>query len=152
MTKWDREPSAGELRAPRPVDEQPTRHTRRRNTKLWCRGKVGVEHHLAVRVKREVASRRAQPHKYGRDDYRYLDRHARWCGWSWWLWRLYADNGGWYYWCAHDRFCTRCGKIFPLEATACPEFDQHPRPRISARQAEINHHLAVVAARSRSKR
>jgi hypothetical protein len=111
-----------------------------------------VEHHLAVRLKREVASRRAQPHKYGRDDYRYLDRHARWCGWSWWLWRLYADNGGWYYWCAHERFCTRCGKIFPLEATACPEFDQHPRPRISARQAEINHHLAVVAARSRSKR
>jgi hypothetical protein len=131
--KWNiyTEPSAGELRAPRPADEAPVRHTRRRSTKLWCRGKVGVEHAFGIRLKRAVVSREQQPHKYGRGRYRYLDGYH--CGWSWWLWRLYDD---WSYSCGHERFCTGCGKIFTLEPTGCPEYDQHPKPTISAQEAE----------------
>ena len=134
MAKWDTEPTPSELRAPRPADEHPVRHTRRRPTRHWCQGKVGVEHTLDIRVQRGVASQRTQPHKFGREDYRPLGRGGMSCGWTWWLWRLYG--GDWHYNCVHERYCTTCGKIYPLERTACPEYDQHPKPTTSAREVE----------------
>jgi hypothetical protein len=131
VSDWYSEPTIGELRAPRPADEHPVRHTRRRNTKKWCGGKEGVKHTLEIRVKRGVASRRAQPHKDGRDRYVGLARQE--CGWSCWAWRLYGD---WNYWCAHEWHCTRCKKIFPIQREECPEFAQHPKPTTSAEETE----------------
>lgn len=147
MGKWDTEPSASDLRAPRQADEAPARHTRRRSTKLWCRGKVGVEHIFEVRLTRSVAGRLWQPHKYGRDRYQYLNGCH--CEWSWWLWRLYDD---WKYRCAHERYCTSCGKIFPLEPKDCPEYDSHPKPMISAREAEDQYRRQRLVERASRQR
>jgi hypothetical protein len=146
MANWDYpcEPAVSELRAPTLIDENPTRHQRRKQTKRWCRGKVGVEHTLEIRLKRAVASRAQQPHKYGRDYYEQLDGYH--CGWSWWLWRIYDD---WRYSCGHEWYCTRpaCGKIFPLEPAECPEYQRHPKPMISPQEAEDNYQQRRLAER-----
>lgn len=135
MADWEsRELLTSQLRAPRADDELPQPHRRRRNTKQWCRGKVGEKHQLGVRVKRNIASWR-YPHD-GESRARPGRGH---CGWSWWAWRLYDD---WYYSCGHEKYCTKCGKIFPIEGE-CPEYDQHPKPDISPQQAEEQHHALL---------
>lgn len=143
MTKWDfGDPAPTDLRAPRPDDELPPPHRRRRSTRWWCRGKVGVEHQLEIRVMRYVASQRcADP------------PDPLWCcGWAWWFWRRrHQVDDGWTYRCVHERFCTNCGKIYPLPKLECPEFDQHPRPAITAWEAEARAREARLARR-RSKR
>jgi hypothetical protein len=150
VATWDyNDPSTSELRAYRPADEVPPPHRRHVPTSKWCKGKTGREHDLKIRLKRSVASRLGQLHKYGRDDYRPLDEHARSCRWSWWAWRYYGD---WHYFCRHERYCTNCGKIkggkiFKLKPEDCPEFSQHPKPTISARQAAIDHEAAQRTAR-----
>jgi hypothetical protein len=137
------DPPPTQLRAPKLGDEYPVRHTRRRSTKRWCGGKVGVEHDLKIRVKREVASQRTQPHKHGRGNYQ-PHSGIKSCGWSCWAWRLYDD---WNYWCGHEWHCTKCHKIFPLEPAECPEYGQHPKPTISAEEAAERYHRVRLAAR-----
>lgn len=131
MAHWDSEPTTSELRAPRPEDCQPVRHRRRKNTKQWCRGKVGVEHKRAIRLRRSVNSWLAPHQVTGRDAY--WPHNGDTCGWSWWLWRLYDD---WSYRCGHESYCTNCGKIFDLPRVDCPDYANHPKPTIDAREAE----------------
>ena len=96
-------PSATELRAPRLDDEQPVRHHRRRSTRKWCRGKVGVEHQPTIRLNRYVESlQRYQPGARSVPQWRPV------CGWLDWSWR---------YFCRHERYCTRCGKILAPSKT-----------------------------------
>lgn len=139
MAYWYDEPSTSELRAPRAEDEQPVRHRRRRNTKQWCRGKVGVEHQMAIRLRRSrLVSRYSGPREG------YWPQNGDSCGWSWWLWRLYDD---WHYRCNHERYCTACGKIFDLETVACPDYPRHPKPTISAERVERDHWEKRTATR-----
>jgi hypothetical protein len=82
-------PRRDEVRA---TDPPPSgRHRSRKNRRRWCRGKVGVDHVLDVRVSRLAVYRTER-------------------GWptptcyraEWWptRWR-----------CQHERYCVSCGKI-----------------------------------------
>lgn len=117
----DDEPSVSELRAPRPDDEQPVRHHRRRSTKKWCRGKTGVEHQPAIRLNSYVESLQQYPrHQPGARSSVPPWRPV--CGWLDldWSWRAFGD---WRYLCRHERYCTSCGKILArLDNTECPNY------------------------------
>jgi hypothetical protein len=119
VSGWNDEPSAGELRAPRISDEQPVRHTRRRSTKQWCKGKVGVAHVPEIKLDRYTESLQLYPRQDGSE--------SRWrrCGWRNWGWRRGED---WHYHCRHQRRCANCGKILTprLLDQECPNYA--PRP------------------------
>lgn len=61
MSDWTNEPSVSDLRAPRVTDEQPVRHTRRRSTRHWCCGKIGVEHVGETKLNRYAESLQLYP-------------------------------------------------------------------------------------------
>ena len=86
MSDWDDESRLDERRAS--ASEVP-RHRSRKNTRRWCRGKIGVDHVLDVRLDRygEMLWRRDKAPCY----------RPSWRPASWW--------------CNHERYCTRCGKI-----------------------------------------
>lgn len=72
----------------------------RKDTKRWCRGKVGTEHEPRV-------------------EYRSQYGHA--CGWMWWYRGGVKDSGYWS--CHHSEVCQRCGKVLRhLKAEECPVF------------------------------
>lgn len=66
------------------------RHSRK-NRRRWCRGRVGVEHQLAIRMgDKYTASRRE-------------------CGWAY---RNKPVDWRWQRWiCCEQEYCTACGKI-----------------------------------------
>ena len=109
--------TAAELRGPKVTDENPVRHTRRRSTKQWCRGKVGVKHVGEIKVDRYSESVRLYPRQ---DGFESKWRHCRWVNW----WR----DESWYYSCRHQRRCVNCGKILDhvLQDQECPDYA--PRP------------------------
>lgn len=116
---WDEDPSVTELRAPRLDDEQPARHHRRRSTRKWCRGKVGVEHQPAIRLNRYAESLQLYPrHQAGARSS--IPPWRPVCGWLDWSWRVFKD---WRYLCRHERYCTNCGKILAhLKDAECPDY------------------------------
>jgi hypothetical protein len=139
---WDDfcDPPATQLRAPRVDDEYPAPHRRHRSTKEWCKGKPGVPHRMQLRLKRYAARHR---------------NVTTYCGWSPWGWRrrIHRDgDDGWSYLCLHERYCVECGKIYPLGyheyAECCPEYAQHPRPVISAREYEATVRAKRLAAQA----
>lgn len=133
MGTWDcDEPTTSELRAPRFDDENPQTHRSRRSTKRWCRGKKGVEHELAIRLSRYAESLARYPFQRNNSRWGPFVHYKRTCGWSPWF---YTRDGDWTYRCAHEQFCVNCGRIFPLDTKRdCPEYDQHPKPQMSAEE------------------
>jgi len=115
MSKWyDDEPHRQEVRATEPR-QRPQRA--RKNTRRWCKGKIGVDHVLEVRLSKHATSpwRNGTPPCY----------RADWSRKNWW--------------CNHERYCTRCGKIVvPSLNDACPDFT-----------AEVTRHRASEVARLR---
>ena len=77
------------------------RHRSRKDTRRWCRGKVGVEHQTEVRLDRPAWKRDDVP-----DCYR-----PEWWPSSWW--------------CNHQEVCTVCNKIlrWSLERD-CPRYTE----------------------------
>lgn len=99
MSKWyDDEPRRQEVRATEPR-QRPQRS--RKNTRRWCKGKVGVEHVVETRLNKYADA----PWRHGKPAcYR-----AEWYACRWW--------------CNHERYCTTCGKILVASLDAdCPDF------------------------------
>lgn len=86
---------------PPPIDDSPRAAPGRKNTKKWCRGKVGVEHQsmLVFDVRRAYLSVDC------------LDFKARVEKW-----------GNDLNWCLHIEECQKCGKIteHTVQAVRCP--------------------------------
>jgi hypothetical protein len=82
--------------------EYPTRFNKRKNTKRWCKGKVGREHQPVIVY-----------------DERYLRWHKE-ChvAPSW----AYRSMKGWY--CIHLEVCTNCGKHlrWRVPKEECPDY------------------------------
>lgn len=72
-------------------------HRSNKNTKRWCRGRVGREHTPDIRF---------NPH---------LSENTTKCGVPTWT------NS---FWCWHQRFCTTCGKVLVqhLPKEECPAY------------------------------
>lgn len=86
----------------RATDARPRPQRGRKNTRRWCRGKEGVEHVLDVRLNKYTVYRRE----------RNLDRPT--------CYRTEWDLRRW--WCAHERYCTVCGKIIDWSLNDdCPD-------------------------------
>jgi hypothetical protein len=95
MVKWDdgtgRAPERAQMREAtqlggEPPDRQPGK---RKNTRRWCKGKVGVEHTLVVRMRRD---------------------RSKGCHWFAWSVRGKAiQRGAWI--CVEQEVCISCGKI-----------------------------------------
>jgi hypothetical protein len=83
-------------RAEAPSGERMRPQRGRKNTRRWCRGKVGVEHNPAVVIPPNVYRQecRSYPH-----------------------WRT-GDPERW--WCGHKLVCLVCGKVLKW-AVLCPE-------------------------------
>lgn len=110
--------TTAELRGPKVTDENPVRHTRRRSTKQWCKGKVGVEHVPEVTLDRYTESLRRYPRQ---------DEWLSACQWQNWIYG--KPDHGWRFHCWHQRRCVNCGKILNrLEDQECPDYT----PRISS--------------------
>lgn len=89
--------------------EQAKKAPGKKNTKRWCKGKVGREHVIDIRKIRWVQSRITVSCGWrARWDYR-----SR--GWDY-------DNPRWA--CHHEEYCTVCGKITKHHPTPteCPDF------------------------------
>lgn len=101
MSRWDAdEPRRQEVRATEP---RPRPQRARKNTRRWCRGKVGVDHVLATRLNKNVTYRNE----------RGLDAPACYRA-EWW-----KDH----WWCNHEEYCVNCGKILVVSLNqACPDF------------------------------
>ena len=91
---WDTKPKLDEARVLAP--DVPA-HRSRKNTRKWCRGKVGVEHQLAVETR----------FRYG-----WEPRPCHWYPWA-------ESNWG----CYHVQRCTACRKILhELRNRECPDW------------------------------
>jgi hypothetical protein len=67
---------------------------KKKNTKKWCKGKIGVKHELAIRVR-------------AGEVYSLYPRNRMPC--------FILNEGGWRPdWCDEEEYCVKCGKI--LEA------------------------------------
>lgn len=86
--------------------EQSRRAPGKKDTKRWCRGKVGVEHEIETRLESAILWR---------------DKTTP-CGWSYG-----ARNRKSWFWCAHEDKCTRCGKTLWLKPEDCPDWTEAPR-------------------------
>lgn len=105
MTKWWDEPNPRDA----PLVERPTAFARRKPTRRWCRGKVGVPHVTEV----------VRHHQYEVPPF--ADRA---CGWT--EWRFVAQQR----WsCMHVVRCASCGKITEHRLDLrCPDYDGSPNP------------------------
>jgi hypothetical protein len=90
---WYGWPRRDEVRA---TDLPPRPQRGRKNTRRWCRGKVGVPHQVEVRVSRHAYN---DPPCY----------------------RVEWYTGCWF--CNHERACTVCGKVIDITlGDDCPLF------------------------------
>lgn len=110
---WEHDwPRRDEARVAQP--EVP-RHRSRKNTRRWCRGKVGVEHDRATRVSRNVT------YRLTRDPTSRVCYRPEWYPTSWW--------------CNHEHYCTVCGKILRWSlGEDCPDFTVEVTRRPSLRR------------------
>lgn len=115
MREWN-EPRRDEVLASAP--EVPA-HKSRKNTRDWCKGKVGRPHNARIRLQRHIQHRIDA----GGDP-------ARWasCRWGMWFFGGDADKPRVVYRCHHEVFCEVCGKILHpyLGWSKCP--DAYPGP------------------------
>lgn len=94
-----------------PVEDTQRPVAPRKNTKRWCKGKVGREHKRALRASQKLS-------------------RTYTCGWSSSIWRnAFRQNGGNSFWdCYHEEYCTACGKImrdpWQLGDTECPDYTE----------------------------
>ena len=106
--------------AARPESDDAPRTPGRKDTRSWCKGKVGREHTLAIEV---PPNHQAVELACGWRVQHYLDNR-----------NPYLDNQNpWHYYrCRHVEMCTTCGKVFrtnffwrnegPLYDEECPLF------------------------------
>jgi hypothetical protein len=82
---------------------RPRRPRARKDTKRWCRGKVGVEHTPVLDYRSFIKSYRDQP---------YCRVPPPWNPWK--------TN----WWCHHIEKCSECGKTLrhSLDVGECPDF------------------------------
>ena len=120
MKKKDsRDPTLAEIKVDLPEVARAPRG--KKNTRRWCKGKVGREHVEGIRLSKYAASIYVQ----------HLKRPA--CYWesrSNWLAHMMEvkdvnPSGKWWY-CNHERCCTVCGKTLGWNlnglGTECPDF------------------------------
>lgn len=124
MGKWDwaakRPPTLDEQRV---AAGESVPHRSRKNTRRWCRGKVGVEHRPGVRMGRWGVYAQAQGYPA-----------CRWEEKSHWVYQLLADKrvatwegtGEWFWRCYHEDHCTACGKVLGVNLNGvgpdrCPD-------------------------------
>ena len=82
------------------VDDGETRHRSRKDTRHWCRGKVGTAHVEAV-------------------EHRSTYGTVRPCGWHVWGRRPGKE---WRFACYHAVVCSSCGKVLrPVPMDECPD-------------------------------
>lgn len=106
MPSWD-----DELRkrdAPPPPEVAP--HRSRKNTRRWCRGKVGIEHVLDVPTLKSWIYA-----VYGERDDRLPCHWVNWGKKPYWI-------------CQHQVRCVLCGKIMThyMVKTECPDYEARP--------------------------
>lgn len=84
----------------RATDARPTPQRGRKNTRRWCKGKVGVEHVTEVRLNKHATS----PWRNGTPPCYRADWSKHW-------------------WCNHEEYCTRCGKTTRASLeNDCPDY------------------------------
>lgn len=72
----------------------------KKDTRRWCKGKVGREHQTELRMQRWATALRREVH----------------CGYAP---DFFSDSDGWH--CYHEKYCTVCGKVFWYDSVECPE-------------------------------
>lgn len=113
-SSWDVGPPVDVLRFDQP--EIPI-HGRKKNTRRWCRGKVGREHEPEIRYTKWHDSSVAAGFERG-------------CVWvPFYRYRRSEDGGRtreisrWWWSCQHELGCSVCGKILVARlGRKCPEF------------------------------
>ena len=85
-----------------------------KDTRKWCKGKVGVEHTLAILKDEKM---------------RYMDKGCRWVPYGVWVGRKTGVITRWHFSCTHHELCTTCHKTFRrgwdlLED--CPDYVEEP--------------------------
>lgn len=81
------------------------KHRARKNTRKWCKGKVGRPHTPEIRLEANIYSTWHQEHPCYRADWwtKQWERH-----WS----------------CSHQEYCTTCGKILQFTlGNKCPNYE-----------------------------
>lgn len=107
---WDSEPRLDERRISAP---DTPRHGRKKKTRRWCKGKVGVEHQLEIILDERVLS--WMTHNGDRSPCYRPD------------WLVNTPMGRrsvfWSWMCSHVERCTVCGKIFEHALNdRCPNY------------------------------
>lgn len=110
MSGWDDEPRLDELRASAP---DTPRHGRKKKTRRWCKGKVGVEHQTEIVIDERTYSWRSnfgtRPACYRPDWLAKTKFGSR------------SESASWL--CSHVKRCTVCGKILEhYLGEDCPEY------------------------------
>ena len=85
-----------------------------KDTRRWCRGKIGREHTLAILKDEKMA---------------YMDKGCRWVPYY-----VIFRKGGekvqkWHFSCTHHELCTTCGRRFRYGwdlLTDCPDYVEEP--------------------------
>lgn len=112
MSGWDDEPRLDERRASAP---DAPRRGKKKKTRRWCKGKVGVEHQLEVRLDERITSWR-----------KHMDPERPVCYRPDWLvqgGRAGRRSESWSWMCSHIRVCTVCGKIVEqFLGVNCPDY------------------------------
>lgn len=111
MSSWEEEPRLDEVRAGLP---DVPKHGKKKKTRRWCKGKVGVEHRPEIvideRTKQWRSDFGSRPACYRPD------------------WLVKGGRAGrrpmtWSWLCSHVERCTVCGKILEHSlGTRCPDY------------------------------
>lgn len=121
---WDiKAPRLDETRADAP---EAAKHRSRKDRKRWCRGKVGVEHVLGLRIRKRSEYYQAAWGKSGKDY-----TACRWTELGSWKpvphqrAREWVHDGTYRWSCQHDYECENCKRIFGKVGRKCPDFHPH---------------------------
>lgn len=106
-----------------PADDSWRKSPAKKNTKAWCKGKIGRAHIPEIRVSSYHSS------MYEKYPCRVVESFGRyWLGSDSDL----GDNRRWV--CYHEEYCSNCGKILTpsgIEIKQCPEFmKMFPEPAL----------------------
>jgi hypothetical protein len=117
--EWDTPPSRSAERsqaAAEDVREPAKKAPGRKDTRAWCRGKVGVEHVPVIAVDHTIPALKGGPR----------------CEWkASWDWKAQAYATWWY--CPHHEVCGKCGKVLrerrDILSRECPDYPGDPDQR-----------------------
>lgn len=124
MTKWDRAdkrpPTLAEQRVAAP-DAPP--HRSRKNTRKWCRGKVGVEHVPGVRL--------SQTGRWAKSRGEVICHWEDCDHWSFVVMTGLRNKTGQFWRCLHEDYCATCGKTLSagfngVDSDRCPDYPHSP--------------------------